>query len=48
MTEVPEAARKEIERSLQSARSGKSNRKTAWILREAMDGAWKALKETKK
>jgi hypothetical protein len=48
MTEVPEAARKEIERSLQSARSGKSDRKTAWILREAMDSAWKALKEPKK
>ena len=47
MTEVPEAARKEIERSLQSARSEKSDRSTAWILRKAMDGAWEALKEPK-
>jgi hypothetical protein len=48
MTEVPEATRKEIERSLQSARSEKSDRKTAWILRQAMDGAWEAMKELKK
>jgi uncharacterized surface protein with fasciclin (FAS1) repeats len=48
MTEVPEAARKEIERSLQSARSEKSDRSTAWILRQAMDGAWEAMKEPKK
>ena len=47
MSEVPEASRKEIERSLQSARSEKSDRKQAWILREAMDGAWEALKEPK-
>jgi hypothetical protein len=47
MTEVPEAARKEIERSLQSARSEKSDRSTAWILRKAMDAAWEALKEPK-
>jgi hypothetical protein len=47
MTEVPEATRKEIERSLQSARSEKSDRKTAWILRQAMDGAWEAMKELK-
>jgi hypothetical protein len=47
MTEVPEANRKEIERSLQSARSEKSDRKTAWILRQAMDGAWEAMKELK-
>ena len=47
MSEVPEASRKEIARSLQSARSEKSDRKQAWILREAMDGAWEALKEPK-
>ena len=47
MREVPEAARKEIERSLQSAKSEKSERKQAWILREAMDGAWEALKEAR-
>ena len=47
MSVVPEASRKEIDRSLQTARSEKSDRKKAWILREAMDGAWEALKEAR-
>ena len=47
MNEVPEASRKEITRSLQAARAEKSDRKQAWILREAMDGTWTVLNEGK-
>lgn len=48
MDTVPETSRKELAASLKAARAEKSARQQAWILRDAIDGAWSHLQEKKK
>ncbi len=46
-TEVPEDLRDTLKESLKSAAAESSDRKKAWILREALDCAWEKLQATK-